>query len=78
MRSRALEQLISAADDGWEERRKVIVDRLLPMLAEPAATERISAESLLHRATMGLFERHVDSVFDEGNESVQQWSDIVR
>ena len=78
MRSRALEQLIASADDSWEARREVIVDRLLPMLTESSKTEQISAESLLHRATMGFFESYVDSVFEKGNKARQQWSDIVR
>ncbi len=78
MRSRALEQLIVSADDGWDSRREIIVEKLLPMLAERSSTERASAESLLHRATMGLFKGHLDSVFQPGGNATQHWNDVVR
>ncbi len=77
MRSRALEQLVASADGGWEERREIMVKRLLPMLSEDSASERLSGESLLHRATMGFFERQVDPILKSGSMAAQQWHDIV-
>jgi hypothetical protein len=78
MRSRALEQLIASADGGWEERREIIVERLLPMLNENSAAERLSGESLLQRATMGLFGKHIDPILKSGGDATQQWHDIVK
>ena len=47
------------------------------MLSENSATERVSGESLLQRATMGLFEDHVDPIFKPGGKATQQWHNIV-
>ena len=78
MRTRALEQSIFHVDEGWGNRREIIVENLLPMLHESSLAERASAESLLHRATMGLFERKVDSIFDSENDAIRQWNEIVK
>ena len=77
MRSRALEQLISTANT-WEEREEIISNQLVPMLYESSSVEVVNAETLLHRATMGLFEGKVDSVFRRKGNARTQWRQIVR
>jgi len=78
MRSRALEQLLEIENYSWEAREEVISHILLPMLHESSLVERISGEALLHRATMGLFKRHVDKVTEPGSEAAQQWFQIIQ
>ena len=77
MRSRALEQLISSATT-WEDREDIISNQLLPMLYESASVEVVNAESLLHRATMGLFEGQIDTVFQRKSKARTQWKEIIR
>ena len=77
MRARAITQLIDVSTD-WTARKKLMTDNLVPMLLDHAAVERSNAESLLHRATMGLFADKVDSVFQDDQLAVEQWSEIIR
>ena len=76
MRARALEQLVSSSDS-WEDRAEIISNQLLPTLNESSPIELVNTESLLHRATMGLFEDHVDSVFKPNSNAVSRWREIV-
>ena len=77
MRTRALEQIVSASDS-WKDCEKVVSKQLIPMLNEHSGAERANAESLLHMATMGLFRQYVDSVFKPDGNAATQWKEIVR
>lgn len=77
MRFRALDQLVNAANGSWPERYELIRNQLLPMLAERSALERARGETLMHRATMGLFDKGMPSVLDDDKQAIVEWKNVV-